>query len=233
MIIVDSSDPVGPAEVLYQQVGETGAREQMTPTVQLSQPARLCFSTPLLLPCCAGRNNSRHTRGNARTCTRCSRFTRQCTVRCARGASSAPRQSPCGCTWTSSRRWQPCASRCVRVCVCAAACAAAAALLQQLCTWAVMRHSRGTPTRHATPPHHTTTQQVFAGGSVCYGYTTIPTYPSGQIGMMVCCKGRRLDARVPRQPPPGPVPQLGIGPLRCVLAPGELCGCLRCSCVDA
>jgi spermidine synthase len=59
---------------------------------------------------------------------------------------------------------------------------------------------------------------VFAGGSVCYGYTTIPTYPSGQIGMMVCCKGQPLDVRVPRQPPPGEVQQLGIPPLRCVLS---------------
>lgn len=57
--------------------------------------------------------------------------------------------------------------------------------------------------------------QVFAGGSVCYGYTTIPTYPSGQIGMMVCCKGEQLDVRQPRQPPPGPHKDLAIPPLRC------------------
>jgi spermidine synthase len=54
---------------------------------------------------------------------------------------------------------------------------------------------------------------VFEGGSVSYAYTTIPTYPSGQIGMIVCCKGRQLDMRQPRQPPPGPHEQLGIGPL--------------------
>lgn len=58
--------------------------------------------------------------------------------------------------------------------------------------------------------------QVFAGGSVCYGYTTIPTYPSGQIGMMVCCKGEQLDVRQPRQPPPGAHPELAIPPLRSV-----------------
>ncbi|WIA37410.1 hypothetical protein OEZ86_014335 [Tetradesmus obliquus] len=55
---------------------------------------------------------------------------------------------------------------------------------------------------------------VFAGGSVSYAYTTIPTYPSGQIGMMVCCKGQQLDMRQPRQPAPGAHEQLGIGPLR-------------------
>jgi spermidine synthase len=45
------------------------------------------------------------------------------------------------------------------------------------------------------------------GGSVGYAYTTIPTYPSGQIGMMVCHKAREggeppLDPREPRQPQP-------------------------------
>eukprot|EP00775_Hariotina_reticulata_P013363 gene13363-13490_t len=55
---------------------------------------------------------------------------------------------------------------------------------------------------------------VFEGGSVSYAYTTIPTYPSGQIGMMVCCKGQRLDVRQPRQLPPGPHQQLGIPGLR-------------------
>lgn len=30
---------------------------------------------------------------------------------------------------------------------------------------------------------------VFQGGAVNYAYTTIPTYPSGQIGFMVCQKG--------------------------------------------
>jgi hypothetical protein len=59
--------------------------------------------------------------------------------------------------------------------------------------------------------------QVFEGGSVSYAYTTIPTYPSGQIGMMVCCKGQQLDMRQPRQQAPGAHEQLGIGPLRWVL----------------
>ena len=49
---------------------------------------------------------------------------------------------------------------------------------------------------------------------MAYAYTTIPTYPSGQIGMMLCCKGQALDARVPRQPAPGPHEALGIPPLR-------------------
>jgi|UniRef100_A0A7R9T2P0 spermidine synthase len=29
---------------------------------------------------------------------------------------------------------------------------------------------------------------IFVGGSMAYGYTTIPTYPSGQIGFMMCSK---------------------------------------------
>jgi hypothetical protein len=62
--------------------------------------------------------------------------------------------------------------------------------------------------------------QVFVGGSVCYGYTTIPTYPSGQIGMMVCCKGEQLDVRQPRQPPPAAHPQQNVPPLRWVKCEG-------------
>ena len=30
-----------------------------------------------------------------------------------------------------------------------------------------------------------------------YAYTTIPTYPSGQIGFMVCCKDPNRDVKVP------------------------------------
>lgn len=30
-----------------------------------------------------------------------------------------------------------------------------------------------------------------------YGYTTIPTYPSGQIGFMVCCKDASRDVTKP------------------------------------
>lgn len=30
-----------------------------------------------------------------------------------------------------------------------------------------------------------------------YAYTTIPTYPSGQIGFMVCCKDGGRDVRKP------------------------------------
>ena len=30
-----------------------------------------------------------------------------------------------------------------------------------------------------------------------YAYTTIPTYPSGQIGFMVCCKDGSRDVKVP------------------------------------
>ncbi|KAK9831342.1 hypothetical protein WJX81_003808 [Elliptochloris bilobata] len=48
--------------------------------------------------------------------------------------------------------------------------------------------------------------EVFVGGSVSYAYTTIPTYPSGQIGFMICSKanaeGPPLDPRTPRRPAP-------------------------------
>ena len=30
-----------------------------------------------------------------------------------------------------------------------------------------------------------------------YAWTTIPTYPSGQIGFMVCCKDGKRDVRTP------------------------------------
>ena len=47
-------------------------------------------------------------------------------------------------------------------------------------------------------------KEVFAGGSVHYAFTTIPTYPSGQIGFMVCAKGggegaQAVDLRQPRR----------------------------------
>jgi hypothetical protein len=86
---------------------------------------------------------------------------------------------------------------------------------------------------------------VFAGGSVAYAVTTIPTYPSGQIGMMVCSKaaagqgqgqgtaaaaaaaGGALDVRIPRQPAPGPVAALNIPELRWVGGVGTgLCVCV-------
>ena len=38
-------------------------------------------------------------------------------------------------------------------------------------------------------------QEVFP--TVEYAYTTIPTYPSGQIGFMVCCKDASRDVKVP------------------------------------
>eukprot|EP00775_Hariotina_reticulata_P002798 gene2798-3091_t len=56
--------------------------------------------------------------------------------------------------------------------------------------------------------------KVFEGGSVSYYYYYVPTYPSGMIGMMVCCKGCPLDPCEPRQPPPGPLPEQNIPPLR-------------------
>lgn len=50
-------------------------------------------------------------------------------------------------------------------------------------------------------------REVFVGGTIQYAFTTIPTYPSGQIGFMVCSKAKEgaepLDPREPRRPPPG------------------------------
>jgi len=50
-------------------------------------------------------------------------------------------------------------------------------------------------------------KDVFVGGTVQYAFTTIPTYPSGQIGFMVCTKAEDgtapLDPREPKQPAPG------------------------------
>ena len=46
-------------------------------------------------------------------------------------------------------------------------------------------------------------KKVFVGGTVQYAYTTIPTYPSGQIGFMVCTKaggeGGDNDPRVAKR----------------------------------
>jgi spermidine synthase len=56
-------------------------------------------------------------------------------------------------------------------------------------------------------------KEVFVGGSVQYAFTTIPTYPSGQIGFMVCTKGEPRDAAEPRQPAPA-VPSERYPPLR-------------------
>ena len=38
-------------------------------------------------------------------------------------------------------------------------------------------------------------REVFP--TVEYAYTTIPTYPSGQIGFMVCCKDKDRDVTTP------------------------------------
>ena len=51
-------------------------------------------------------------------------------------------------------------------------------------------------------------RRTFVGGAVSYGFTTIPTYPSGQIGFMLCSKadpsleGGKLDFSTPQRPPP-------------------------------
>jgi len=56
--------------------------------------------------------------------------------------------------------------------------------------------------------------QVFAGGVVSYAVTSIPTYPSGQIGFMLCSKaGDAADFRLPTRAPP-PAVAGGLPPLR-------------------
>ena len=49
-------------------------------------------------------------------------------------------------------------------------------------------------------------KDIFKNGSVQYGYTTIPTYPSGQIGFVMACKpdenGKTARFTSPERPPP-------------------------------
>ena len=51
---------------------------------------------------------------------------------------------------------------------------------------------------------------------VDYAYTTIPTYPSGQIGFVLCSKRAGHDLRHPARsaPPPPPVCTTAPGPAR-------------------
>lgn len=60
--------------------------------------------------------------------------------------------------------------------------------------------------------------EVFEAGSVQYAFTTIPTYPSGQIGFMICSKadpeaGEKLDPRAPKRAVPADK-DAQLGPLR-------------------
>uniref|UniRef100_A0A7S1SKC8 spermidine synthase n=1 Tax=Tetraselmis chuii TaxID=63592 RepID=A0A7S1SKC8_9CHLO len=58
-------------------------------------------------------------------------------------------------------------------------------------------------------------KDIFKGGTVNYAYTTIPTYPSGQIGFMICTKkdDKKASMKVPQRAPPGPGP-MNLPPLR-------------------
>eukprot|EP00798_Chlamydomonas_sp_ICE-L_P030182 gene30182-35166_t len=51
--------------------------------------------------------------------------------------------------------------------------------------------------------------EVFRGGSVSYAVTHMPTYPSGQIGLMLLSKAKEgedaLDPRMPARSPPDEV----------------------------
>lgn len=54
-------------------------------------------------------------------------------------------------------------------------------------------------------------RKVFSGGSVSYAYTTIPTYPSGQIGMMLCSKANGSQPPLDPREPVRQVPQQQAG----------------------
>ncbi|KAL6766345.1 SPD1 [Auxenochlorella protothecoides x Auxenochlorella symbiontica] len=59
---------------------------------------------------------------------------------------------------------------------------------------------------------------VFVGGTVQYAFTTIPTYPSGQIGFMICSKAdpeaqAQLDPRTPKRSVDG-ADSAALGPLK-------------------
>ena len=60
-------------------------------------------------------------------------------------------------------------------------------------------------------------KEIFVNGSVQYGYTSIPTYPSGQIGFMLCCKpdedGSTVDFTKPKRYPT-PVEGSDLKPMR-------------------
>jgi hypothetical protein len=45
-------------------------------------------------------------------------------------------------------------------------------------------------------------KEVFVGGKTAYAFTTIPTYPSGQIGFMMCKKVRSRTYREKNPTPP-------------------------------
>ena len=50
-------------------------------------------------------------------------------------------------------------------------------------------------TSRSSPDLKKSCLEVFP--TVEYAYTTIPTYPSGQIGFMVCCKDAARDLKTP------------------------------------
>ncbi|CAG9464283.1 unnamed protein product [Pedinophyceae sp. YPF-701] len=54
--------------------------------------------------------------------------------------------------------------------------------------------------------------EVYKGGAVSYGFTTIPTYPSGQIGFMMCSKDKDINFKEPKRGEPS-TPD-GIQPVR-------------------
>jgi len=49
---------------------------------------------------------------------------------------------------------------------------------------------------------HDLCRDIFAKGTVRYAYCCIPTYPSGQIGFMMCSKDPNVGFDEPKQPCP-------------------------------
>lgn len=59
-------------------------------------------------------------------------------------------------------------------------------------------------------------REIFQGGAVSYAYTTIPTYPSGQIGFVLCSKAPKDGPPIQPSEARQPAPPMDIytGPLR-------------------
>lgn len=141
VIIVDSSDPVGPAEVLFQQVSSSSKLQQrmaaVTSSISLTKLVnRKClqlasrvmgvvayalrgvsvYSCGFLIACLSVQSDCYQLgslfAAGVCDCCACSRSLRPCTVLFGLEESSAPRQNLSGCIWTSSSRWQLCAARC-------------------------------------------------------------------------------------------------------------------------
>jgi len=118
-IIVDSSDPVGPAEVLFEKVGPPCALNWVL-NWSRSPPATLAIHAAHIKACPylhspAGKHMAPYamrltgvrvvltnTNWVCHSATPCSHSLRRCTGLCGRAALYARKQRACGSTWTSS-----------------------------------------------------------------------------------------------------------------------------------